>query len=264
KVDTTGEEGVHQKTYGPYMPGTYDVKGLFDIQYASTEINQEISLYNMDANVTKLEMDLSIGTIRIISTFEEDAILVVNGNKTDIIINKGNQVVGPFPLDQNLELHLEKEMPWETVISEPITVSEAEDEYKIPKVLTISEKEVDKIITITNDVFTTYTDALTKRDASLLENHITDNLIEKLEEQITKVEKDVPDYEGKLLKAQYRVDWIEDPVYKEELGAYEFDIDVMFTYYEPKGSLGRLFEGDNEHEYERGLNVVLVYNEEKK
>ncbi|WP_042148786.1 zinc ribbon domain-containing protein [Paucisalibacillus sp. EB02] len=263
KVDTTGEEGFHQKTYGPYMPGKYDVKALFDINYASTELSQETTLFNMDSNSTKHEMDLSVGTIRIISTFEEDATLVVNDNKTDIIINKGNQIVGPFPLDQNLEMHLEKEMPWETVISDSITVSEAESEYSIQKVLTVSEEEVDKIITIINDVFTTYTEAVTKRDASILENHITDNFKEKLEEQITKVEKDVPDYEGKLLKSQYRVNWIEDPAYKEDLGVYEFDIDVMFTYYEPNGSLGRLFEGDNEHEYERGLNVVLLYNEEE-
>ncbi|WP_096270192.1 zinc ribbon domain-containing protein [Paucisalibacillus globulus] len=264
KVDTTGEGGFHKKTYGPYMPGTYDVKALFDINYASTEETQETTLFNMDTNTTKHELDLSVGTIRIVSTFEEDATLFINDNKTDIIINKGNQVVGPFPLDQNLEIHLEKEMPWETVISKSVTISEAEPEYSIQKVLTVSEKEVDKIITIVNDVFTTHTEAITQHDASILENNITDNFKEKLEERITKVEKDVPDYEGKLLKAQYRVNWIEDPVYKEELGAYEFDIDVMFTYYEPKGSLGRLFEGDNEHEYERGLNVVLVYNEEKK
>jgi uncharacterized membrane protein YvbJ len=246
KVDTTGEGGFHKKTYGPYMPGTYDVKALFDINYASTEETQETTLFNMDTNTTKHELDLSVGTIRIVSTFEEDATLFVNDNKTDIIINKGNQVVGPFPLDQNLDIHLEKEMPWETVISKSVTISEAEPEYSIQKVLTVSEKEVDKIITIINDVFTTHTEAITKRDASILENNITDNFKEKLEERITKVEKDVPDYEGKLLKAQYRVNWIEDPVYKEDLGAYEFDIDVMFT------------------EYERGLNVVLVYNEEKK
>ncbi|MFD2046166.1 zinc ribbon domain-containing protein [Ornithinibacillus salinisoli] len=261
-VDTTTEEGVHEKKYGPYMPGTHFLKAMFDNSYTTTENEQEVTLFQMENNISRHELQVNVGTFRIVSTFEEEATLFVNDQETDIIINKGNQVVGPFPLSEDIEIHLEKEMPWETVVSQKETISEDVSEIRMKKVSIISDQEEEKIIDIINDVFTTYTEALNARDASILMDNITDNMVKDLQEQIEYVEENLPDYEGTLRKAQYRLDWYQDPEYDKEVGAYVFDIDVMFTYYEPNGKLGRLFEGENEHEYERGVNVVLLFDEQ--
>ncbi|MUK87026.1 hypothetical protein GMD78_01240 [Ornithinibacillus sp. L9] len=263
KIDTTVEEGVHEKKYGPFMPGTHVLKALFDNSYASTEEEIEINLFNMDSNSTRQEIEVNVGNFNIVSTFEDEATLFVNDQETDIIINKGSQVVGPFPLSENIEIHLQKEMPWETIISQSEIINDDVQEIRISKVPTISDSEEEKIIQIINDVFLTYTEALNARDVSLLQDHITENMIQTLEEQIEYIEEEIPEYEGTLRKAQYRVDWYQDPEYDEEVEAYVFDIDVMFTYYEPNGNLGRLFKGENDHEYERGVKVFLLYDEQE-
>lgn len=263
-VDTTPDEGFHEETYGPYMPGTYQVKAFFDNSYVSTEQLEEVSLFNMDTKSTRLELDLNVGTIQIVSNFEDEATLLLNDQETDIIINKGSQAIGPLPLNEGIEIQLQKNFPWESVKSEKFTITEDIDKYNIDKVRTVSDTEVENIINIINEVFQNNTEAINERNSSIVQANITDNFIAKLDEQIDEIEKNTPDYEGKLLKAQYRLEWIQDPELNEKTGLYEFDIDVMFTYYEPNGNLGRLFEGENKHEYERGYNVVLIYDEDVK
>ncbi|MBS3680365.1 hypothetical protein KGF86_09065 [Ornithinibacillus massiliensis] len=261
-VDTIVDKGTHRETYGPYMPGIYEVKAKFDNNYVSTEQTNQVTLFNLDTDSTKLEFNLDIGMIQIVSTFEDEATLFINERETDFIINKGTQSIGPFPLNENISIHLEKKMPWETVVSEPLIIDSSELEYNFSKTPAISKEEEEKIINVINNVFLTYTDSVNARDASVLEDNVSDIMVEKVNETISHVESHIPDYEGTLLSTQYKVNWYQDPLYDNELEAYKLKMDVMLHYYEPNGHLGRIFEGENPHEYLRGATVELLFDED--
>ncbi|WP_407668376.1 TcaA 3rd/4th domain-containing protein [Oceanobacillus damuensis] len=48
----------------------------------------------------------------------DDFTLYVNGEKTDIVLNEGEQSIGEFPNDGSVKLEIRKECPWGVVKSD--------------------------------------------------------------------------------------------------------------------------------------------------
>ncbi|HEY4600831.1 MAG TPA: hypothetical protein VIG73_06080 [Cerasibacillus sp.] len=261
KVDTTSEHGTHNKKYGPYMPGEYTVKGKLESEYFDAEEKEDIVLFDLNEDVARAEIEMNIGRVHVSSPFSGEATLFINDKKTDITVERGRKLIGQFPLDEPITFHVEKEMPWDTIQSDKKALNEEGPEINFDNLRLIIETEEEEIVSLVNDVFNSYTEALNKKDISVLHKQTTDNFKELFDEDLKRVKKEVPKYKGTLLSAHYRNDFYQEPKYDEKQDAYVFEVNMMFTYYEPNGSLGKLFDGDNNHEYQRGRTVTMIYDE---
>lgn len=266
KIDTTPEKKEdstfeYNERFGPFMPGAYTLKGEFETPYVSSEQTEDFNMFNMEDDSVKQDINLTVGLVKVNSSFEDGATLFMNDQETEHEIEGGTQTIGYFPLDEPIDLKLEKKMPWETIESDIQTYQEGDSRARFEYFTTITDDEEENIFQIINDVFTSYTEALDERDTSLLDDHVTENLQEDLDDKLKEVDDDVPDYEGELIETQYRANWYQDPEYDDEREAYMFELNVMLTHHEPKGDLGWTFKEDDEHRYERATTVTMLFDE---
>lgn len=261
KVDTTSEHGTHNERYGPYMPGEYTVKGKLESDYFTAEETENITAFNLNNEAAHAEIDLNIGRVHINSPFSGESTLFINDEKTDIKVERGRKLIGQFPLDEPITFHVEKELPWDTLKSDKKVLNEEGPDISFEPLSLMTEEEKEKIRNLVNDVFDSYTKALSKKDASLLHKQTTDNFKEQLKEDIDMVKKEHPKYKGTLLNARYRTSFDGEPEYDEKKKVYSFEVTALYTYYEPNGTIGWLFEGENSHEYQRGRALFVIYDE---
>src|SRR5699024_3554800 len=144
--------------------------------------------------------------------------------------------VGPFSRSEPVDLRVVQEMPWGPVESESKAVDPEENTVTLEVDSIISDDEEERIFKTVNEVLATYTDAITKKDASLLKNNATENFKEQLKEKVEKVKKDNPDYEGELVKTKYDARWYTDPEYDKKRKAYMFELTLHFIRHETSGS----------------------------
>lgn len=250
-----GENG-----YGPFMPGHYNITAIFNNQYVTDEQTAELELYNTTIEEVVHSFDFPVEEIFVDSAYE-DYLLYVNGEKTDLNIQGGEQSIGTFPIDGSVSLSIGKDFPWGEVVSLEEKVTEDEIiEFEIEYGL--SEEARQALMEKLNTIFATYQEALTAKDASLLKDGVTDNLKEKLEDRVREVEKQYPDYEGKLVQTIYDIDHIADPAFDEKLNAYTITARAHHVFHEPNDNLGWLFRDTDKDEYTRTNQLTIIFDEE--
>lgn len=94
--------------------------------------------------------------------------LYVNGEKTDIEINEGEQPIGEFPNDGIVSLSIGKDFPWGEVRSEEVKITN-EDEIEFHIEHALNEKARTALMEQLNTIVANYQEALTKKDASILD-----------------------------------------------------------------------------------------------
>ena len=260
QVGTSETDKGFNETYGPFVPGNYTIKGVFNADYLTSDAEEQLELFQLDNETAAAAIDLNLAELTVESKFADEAILYINGEKTDIKVTKGSQTIGPFPMNDTFELQLGTAYPWKEIKSDVVTSDQSVIQFKSKPLL--NEEEEEEIMKVVNEVFSSYTEALTKKDSSLLSEHATDNLKKDLDKKLKEVKKSNPEYEGKLIRTQFKKRWFEDPVYDDKKQVYVFSPAVMLTYYEPKGNLGYIFEGDKKHEFLRARELKVIFDED--
>lgn len=113
-----------------------------------------------------------------------------------------------------------------------------------------------------NEVVATYQEALSEQDASLLDEGVTEEMKERLEEHIAEVAKENPDYEGELVRAVYHSEHFSNPEFDKELDAYKMTMRIQHVFHEPNGNLGWLARDPDKDEYTRSRELTVVFNED--
>ncbi|WP_330948634.1 TcaA 3rd/4th domain-containing protein [Virgibacillus sp. MG-45] len=264
KLETTPNQDEHHITYGPYMPGEYTIKGILERSFLKSEQKDKVELFQLDKNALEHKVNLEVSEISLHSTFLDEATLYVNDQKTDMIIKRGKQSIGPFPLGEDIPVHLEKELPWGIIKSEKAIITDGFINTRITRNSVITEDEREKVIGIINDVMLSYTDALNKRDVSVLHKNATDNLKKQVQEDIKFIKKEKPNYQGTLLQSQFNIPWEIIPEYNEDRKAYMFKLHAMFSYHEPKDKLWATFRDNEKRIYRRGQKMLVLFDEKEK
>ncbi|HEY4600830.1 MAG TPA: hypothetical protein VIG73_06075 [Cerasibacillus sp.] len=265
KVTTTPKSGVYEKDFGPYLPGTYEIIAKLEGEFFSTEESFVGDLFQTDSQAVLAEIEMELEEVVIYSEFKDEATLYIDDKKTDKVINRGDTSLGPSPVNQNISVYLEKEFPWGTIQSDKLILNEVGHRLKFDHVSSIQEEEEEKIIETINHVLDSYMKSINKRSTEPLNDKLsTNNFKRLLEKDIKDVEKNYPKYKSTLLSGQYRVHRYKDPEYDKERGVYAFTISAMFTYYEPNGPRGWQSRDESKHEYKRGADITLLYDEKDK
>ncbi|MDO6448223.1 hypothetical protein [Oceanobacillus profundus] len=257
EVATTTEE-TFEESFGPFMPGVYSVQALFDNTYVTAEQHDDLELFNNRQQAGFHEFELPLAPITV-HALEDDFTLYINDKETDITISEGEQSIGTFPNDNSVSLDIRKDYPWGVVKSEEITIDS--DHVNFNKLHALNDEALHALMEQLNETIAQYQIALSERDASLLKDGITENFKEKLEDQITDVEKEDPDYTGKLVHTTYDLSKVSDPKFDENKDAYTLEFYVHHVFHEPNSNLGWLLRDRDEDQYTRSRKLTVIYDE---
>ncbi|TFJ91282.1 zinc ribbon domain-containing protein [Lentibacillus salicampi] len=251
-----------RKIFGPYMPGNHVVKAEFENEYTSTETTDEIEIFNSQEDTLMHEIELPLGDVSIISLHDEYK-LFVNGEQTDIVINEGENPIGTFPTDSSTAVYIQKEFPWGTAKSEEKPVTS--DIVEFDEIDVFKKDETTALMEQINESISKYHEALTKKDESIVQTGVTDNLNKILSEHLEFTGDWNEPYEGELKKAIYDKSKISYPEYNEDLEGYTITLKAHYHLYEPHGhAYGNLnWQGRDQEkqQYMERKKLTLYYDE---
>ncbi|PAV28963.1 hypothetical protein CIL05_13355 [Virgibacillus profundi] len=261
KVATSSNE-TFEESFGPFMPGTHRLKAAFENQYTSTEMEDEVSLFDMAEDTKRHSLKLPVTDVSLTSLYNEYK-LFINDEETDITINEGEQSIGIFPADSSTSVHIQKEFPWGVVKSEEATISSGAIQFDSIQVL--SKDEQLELMQQLNGTVSSYHEALTKKDVSLYQDGVTDNMKKILADHLEDTSDWGPPYEGKLVRAEYDNSKITYPEYNEELKGYTITLRAHYFLYEPEGhaygNLSWLGRDLDKKQYQASKGLTVLYDE---
>ncbi|RDW21713.1 zinc ribbon domain-containing protein [Oceanobacillus chungangensis] len=246
--------------FGPYMPGAYSAKAVFDNTYVTLEEEETLNLFSTDQEALGHTFDMPVAETSVYSIVP-DAQLYINGKESDITLDEGKQVIGSFPNDESVTLQIDKEYPWGHVRSEEKVIT-SDNYVNFDRLIAFNEEEQNKIMEQLNEMISSYHVALTEKDASKLDKRITNNLKSAFTENLTEVEREEPNYSGELIKATYNLSKISNPLYDEKSGLFGITLEAHYVFHEPKGNIGWLFRDTEKDNYTRSRIMTIVYNED--
>jgi uncharacterized membrane protein YvbJ len=257
--DKEVEATEENTSFGPYMPGAYTAKAVFNNTYVTLEEEETLSLFAMGQEAVGHSFEMPIAETTVYSVVS-DAQLYINGEESDITLDEGKQVIGTFPNDESVTLQIDKEYPWGHVKSEEKVITD-DNHVNFDKLIVFNDEEQDKIMERLNEMIASYHVALTEKDASKLDKNVTDNLKTAFTENLAKVEREEPEYSGKLIKATYDLARISNPIYDEKSDQYSVTLGAHYVFHEPNGNIGWLFRDTERDNYTRSRMMTLVYDE---
>ena len=144
------------------IPGKYILRGELETLYGIVEEEKEV--YIMEDSEIKL--DIPAINITLTSNFEDASVFINNEN-----INKKVKDIknfGPIPLEKDISIYLQKELPWGTVKSEEVKIG------NLPSininVNIVNDKLISDINEATKDFYESVFNALNKSDYNLIVN----------------------------------------------------------------------------------------------
>ncbi|WP_182858767.1 zinc ribbon domain-containing protein [Oceanobacillus picturae] len=259
EVAGTSTEEDFTETYGPFMPGAYEAMANFENDYSQVEEKVEIELFTTRQDTVEESFKLPISEISVESLLDGYT-LAVNGEKTEIEINEGIQAVGVFPTDGSVSYSFHKDFPWGEVSSDEEPLES--DFVGLDTVNALTPEMQTNIMEQLNTTIAEYHQALAEKDVSIMKTGVTDKMKDTLKERQEKTAKKYPEYQGKLIRAEYDLSKISNPVFDEELDAYTITMRAHYIFYEPVENLGWLLADREKDEYTRSRELELVYDED--
>lgn len=100
-------------TINSIIPGTYNIKGIYEGEYGNIEDNETVQLVNKE---NEKELKLKGVTLTVDSNYK-DAKVFINEEDSSRTVEEFKEI-GPMPSDGSYKIYLEKEFPWGVVKSE--------------------------------------------------------------------------------------------------------------------------------------------------
>lgn len=162
-------------TYGPVMPGKYEVSAEKKFEYAHLQNKDEITAFNDDDQTIESDLELQGETITLESKFDGTQVMV-NGKPIGKTVQEVSQF-GPVSLNGTIKLQGELQFPWGVEKSEEITLTEGtysvdltpkpfqsqENKQQVVNVINQFAKErIQAYVTLNGNVFTTVDDNVKK------------------------------------------------------------------------------------------------------
>lgn len=115
---------------GPFWPGEYEVKAVYNGEFAVLENKQEVELYDDRRAEVTLAIEASYAQIR---SEIEDAVVYINGESTGRSVSEFEDgLLGPLLFDGKTTLQAEAEFPWGTFMSEEIVLTPEMENAVLP------------------------------------------------------------------------------------------------------------------------------------
>lgn len=256
------------KEYGPFAPGKYIVKAVYNGKYTTIEAENEIDLISDEFSDGKVfECDLYLeGRYVYIDTNYNDAKIIINGEDSGLSVDEINKE-GLGPVDDTTKIQLSRDFPWGTGSSEEIIVGES-DTYINIEVNTVNDVVREGIIVTINNFLTEDIAALKSRDPSKYSNLMEPELSMR-KSAIDNMINWEEFYEGEAKGAAYDLDSLN--IY-EEKGIYCANIVGLYnyegTYYYKDSEMPELKENqiywNYQLKYDKNNDKWQIYNVDRR
>lgn len=229
----TSDSDQFSKQLGPYLPGVYDLKAVYQGEYANLESSRKVELisaYNYDDGPKTVDVSLMLdGVFVSVDCDYEDAKVIVNGE--DIGLTVADTFAEPFgPVGDSVKIAVQKEFPWGVIRSEEKAV-EGQSWMYLP-LDAMNDEVKGQIMDTINQFNHSGVEALTARDSSKLVN-VTQNYLAALSGDIEDMLYYGTLYKGKYTKAIFDLDsfvlYEENGNYIAEVAVSEF-FDSVYYY----------------------------------
>lgn len=148
------------------IPGKYVLRGELETLYGIVEEEKEV--YIMEDLEYKL--DIPAINITLTSNFEDASVFINNEDINKKV--KDIQNFGPIPLEKNIIIYLQKELPWGIVKSEEVKLG------SLPNINInvdiVNDKLISDIDKVTKEFYESVFNALNKSDYNLIVNSVED------------------------------------------------------------------------------------------
>ncbi|MCQ6277100.1 hypothetical protein JMM81_19685 [Bacillus sp. V3B] len=114
-------------TLTPVLPGTYELKGSFNGEYAKLTETTELDFLNADGNTLDVFLEFEGQYVDIYSN-EENSTLFVNGESTGMKVGDFIEL-GPLPMDGSIVLHAEYQAENGVIKTNEVKVMNTDDVY---------------------------------------------------------------------------------------------------------------------------------------
>lgn len=247
-------------SFGPVMPGKYDVLVEKKFEYAQLSSQEEIEAFDYRPQTIDKDLGLYGEKISVESDFE-DTQIVINGkdtNKTTGSLDK----FGPISRNGTIKIQGKHMFPWGEERSMEQVVDEDTSSVDLTPIAFNSQESKTQATETINSFFRTEMVALVQQDVNKL-NNASDNLKKKYAEQISRLKKYDSYWKGKTLGT--RIDYSQAKIrLNSSNNQYEVSIPVEVHYLSKE--YGGILDKDSdplEDNYQEFI-VTIVYQEPTK
>ncbi|WP_372662566.1 zinc ribbon domain-containing protein [Cohnella sp.] len=247
---------------GPFLPGEYSIKAVFEGEYTTLEKLEKVSLFPLSGYDDTVELVLEGDYVNVESN-NGSARIYINGQHIGLMVEDG-QKIGPISLDGSNKMHLEADYPWGTMVSEELPIDVSELAFVIEGLNDIAK---DNIMDSTHEFQDTWMKSLQSMDSNILLYAHPDRIAD-LTYYIESMKVNGQEYRGRLDKMSFDLDSfvltpLEDGGYSAQVKAQVDYSDI--TYYKldnlnPVPAAGTTFT-DYELAYEDGQWIVTNWFE---
>ncbi|MBD7913797.1 hypothetical protein H9660_01405 [Clostridium sp. Sa3CUN1] len=217
KLFLNNKEVLSTKIDKKLIPGKYVLRGELETLYGIVEEEKEV--YIMEDLDYKL--DIPATNITLTSNFEDASVFINNEDINKKV--KDIQNFGPIPLEKDIRIYLQKELPWGTVKSEEVKVG------NLPNINInvdiVNDKLISDINEATKEFYESVFNALNKSDYNLIVN-AEDDANYKIYTSIKR--------ESLFLKNNYELNDLQTEVKNSEFyfedGVYKGKIVIKLSY----------------------------------
>ncbi len=249
------------KEIGPYFPGEYSIKAVYKGKYSTLERTEQIVGIQSDNSVLQsINVDLSMqGKYVQIDCNFSDAKLFVNGQDTGMTVSEMNQSEngGLGPVNNNVKLYAEKELPWGKIKSDEVNISD--DNYVSLSIPLINDEVKKSIVSTSSKFEKEFIDALISVDSSKVTT-ATSDLFNDISTRITNITSYNEKFDAKIIKSDFDLGSIRVETEGDGFVAYI----NSHNYYFGKNKGSTIYNDPSyaypDENYDKKLSYKLIYD----
>ncbi|WP_163970580.1 zinc ribbon domain-containing protein [Oceanobacillus halotolerans] len=211
----------------PLLPGSHVVTANYDGEYGQYEQEVTVNTFDLELEDNVAAVDIAFdGNYVTLTATDPEAYLYLNG------INTGQQFkdiseYGPIKTDGTMTLQAITEYPWGDVQSEPVQLTDTEQEEIHFELDLVNERLEDQVMDAVNNHVREYIDAYLNLDTSYFTYMKNEDYLANMEDNFEQMTEDGWGFRGDAVSAEYDLGSLK---VQEDDGGYVANILVDLTF----------------------------------
>lgn len=223
KEAVTTEEENSAVELGPFLPGEYEIKAIYEGEYTTLENETKISLFPMKRDNNSVEIILE-GDYVNVSSNNSYAKIFINNKDINLAVGDG-QRIGPIAVDGSNKIVVEVAFPWGKKRSGEQVLDSDQVELNVEG---LDDKLKEDVMGVTHDFLSSWMQSFQARENQL--RHVHPDRLGDYTEYFTDMVVNNESYIGTLNKMTFDLDSFKVNQYDE--ADYSISVKAMIDYSE--------------------------------
>ncbi|TFE19703.1 zinc ribbon domain-containing protein [Cohnella luojiensis] len=209
---------------GPFLPGEYEIKSVYEGEYTTLENKETVSLFPMASYEDSVKLVLEGDYVHVYSNYSNSRIFI-NGKDIGLAVEDGKEI-GPIAIDGSNKMYVETEFPWGEIKSEEFAVDTDQLEFNVSE---LNDAMKEEIMSSAYDFVTSWMAAFQARDINAL-RHVHSDRVADFTEYFTDMVDSDEYYMGELHRITFDLDGFDVNQYSES--EYTVSVKAQVDYSE--------------------------------